>query len=125
MRINDKITLYRYINELLDFWADDNDYGEPLKIVNQCWENACSFYCGFKRKFTNKISIKHGGIFVNGDKKTPIAHCWNIVSVGKKDLLIDITKIYMERLGIHLNYEYKENINGYYFKHNIDNRVEN
>lgn len=114
--LKNKITLYKYINDILDFWTTDDKNGKPLKILNQCLENTCSFYCNFIRNFTNEISIINGAVFVEGCEK-PMFHIWNKIKIGRKYELIDVTKIYMDRIGMKMNYVYKENIDGYSVKH--------
>src|SRR5689334_8558124 len=111
--LKNKLQLYGYINDVIKFWtADENETGKPLRLLNKCLENTCSFYCSFIRNFTNEIQIINGAIIVDGCEK-PVAHFWNKIKIGKKWELIDITKIYMNMIGMRVYYTYKENIDGY------------
>ena len=113
--IND---LNLYIEKNLDFWINkDETRGKSVRVLNECWDNSIEFYYNFKHNFTNKIWIKYGVVFVD-DSPLPLVHCWNIVKIGNKKHLIDLSVMYIKKFGLNSSYKYIENVDGYIFEHN-------
>ena len=101
-------------NRLLDSWVEDKQ-----DILNNCKINSFWFHECIGKTYNNKKYIKCGTIRFENEEKIKIEgkdydifHFWNVLVINDEKIIIDITRLYLNRFVKQPECTYFENQSG-------------